>query len=286
MEGLYKMRINRAHKGFTLIELLVVIAIIAILAAILFPVFAKAREKARQSTCQNNLKQLGIGFTQYTNDFDEKFPVLDNWAEAIYPYVKATAVYKCPDDSTSNSTVASPVANTTAYPVSYAVNANLSSTPVTVGTPTPAVIAGGTSLAALSSPASTVLLTETDDVSNVTVNTTGYWLSDSPVTDGIDLYYGVAGSTATSTPTYATRAGSSDSAWGKAPQLGSGAASGTPTIHDPALFSLAADYHVKLLRPEKIAGGTSLASASAWAAGGAASGTANLGNYTLTFSTL
>jgi prepilin-type N-terminal cleavage/methylation domain-containing protein len=62
---------STSKKGFTLIELLVVIAIIAILAAILFPVFAKAREKARQASCQSNEKQLGLGFIQYTQDYDE-----------------------------------------------------------------------------------------------------------------------------------------------------------------------------------------------------------------------
>ncbi|MFQ6098945.1 MAG: DUF1559 domain-containing protein, partial [Armatimonadota bacterium] len=59
--------------GFTLIELLVVIAIIAILAAILFPVFSRAREKARQASCQSNLKQLALGFLMYAQDYDEKF---------------------------------------------------------------------------------------------------------------------------------------------------------------------------------------------------------------------
>src|SRR5947199_5029773 len=61
-------------RAFTLIELLVVIAIIAILAAILFPVFAQAREKARQATCQSNLKQIGTAFSLYLQDFDESFP--------------------------------------------------------------------------------------------------------------------------------------------------------------------------------------------------------------------
>jgi prepilin-type N-terminal cleavage/methylation domain-containing protein/prepilin-type processing-associated H-X9-DG protein len=98
-EGIFKMRNKRA---FTLIELLVVIAIIAILAAILFPVFAQAREKARQTTCLSNMKQLGLGAMMYLQDYDETYPLagyLDNpstrqnwapltWREAIGPYVK------------------------------------------------------------------------------------------------------------------------------------------------------------------------------------------------------
>ncbi len=65
---------NRRIRGFTLIELLVVIAIIAILAAILFPVFAKAREKARQTACLSNVKQLAVGMLMYAQDFDEFLP--------------------------------------------------------------------------------------------------------------------------------------------------------------------------------------------------------------------
>jgi prepilin-type N-terminal cleavage/methylation domain-containing protein/prepilin-type processing-associated H-X9-DG protein len=98
----------KKQQGFTLIELLVVIAIIAILAAILFPVFAKAREKARQTSCASNEKQLGLGFLQYMQDYDEKVPLWisgtgelrgDGWAGRIYPYVKSKEVYHCPDDS-------------------------------------------------------------------------------------------------------------------------------------------------------------------------------------------
>ncbi len=98
------------HRGFTLIELLVVIAIIAILAAILFPVFARARENARKSTCQSNQKQLGLGFLQYVQDYDETFPgrsmgvygaalntgQLICWPGLITPYVKNTGVFMCP----------------------------------------------------------------------------------------------------------------------------------------------------------------------------------------------
>ena len=91
-------------RGFTLIELLVVIAIIAILAAILFPVFAKVREKARQISCASNLKQLGLSILEYTQDYDERFPETNvnancnNWAQEIFPYVKSVDVYKCPDN--------------------------------------------------------------------------------------------------------------------------------------------------------------------------------------------
>ena len=113
-------------RGFTLIELLVVIAIIAILAAILFPVFARAREKARQSSCLSNVKQIGMGVLMYIQDSDERFPpnawyythtpgavysastnytstpypLTSNymtWAEMVAPYVKNDQIFLCPD---------------------------------------------------------------------------------------------------------------------------------------------------------------------------------------------
>lgn len=104
-------------KAFTLIELLVVIAIIAILAAILFPVFARARDAARGTTCKSNLKQLGSAFMQYTQEFDERFPhsgggdfnvtttSAKNWPSALFPFVKSRQVYKCPNDKYSNVAV-------------------------------------------------------------------------------------------------------------------------------------------------------------------------------------
>ncbi len=115
------------QKGFTLIELLVVIAIISILAAILFPVFARARENARRASCMSNLKQLALGMMMYAQDYDETFPELNGphitdpnappadykgfnwyasgpwywggWAARIYPYVKNTQVYLCPSNT-------------------------------------------------------------------------------------------------------------------------------------------------------------------------------------------
>jgi len=96
-------------RGFTLIELLVVIAIIAILAAILFPVFAKAREKARQSSCSSNLKQIALAALQYTQDYDERIPqsggyaapstlYLQNreWYFSCEPYMKSQQIWDCP----------------------------------------------------------------------------------------------------------------------------------------------------------------------------------------------
>ncbi len=108
------------RRGFTLIELLVVIAIIAILAAILFPVFARAREKARQTGCLSNVKQMTLGMLFYAQDYDERFPITWStttptpghwyygptyyaqlWRDQIYPYVKNYQVFTCPSDTST-----------------------------------------------------------------------------------------------------------------------------------------------------------------------------------------
>jgi prepilin-type N-terminal cleavage/methylation domain-containing protein/prepilin-type processing-associated H-X9-DG protein len=115
--------VAKIKAGFTLIELLVVIAIIAILASILFPVFGRARENARRSSCQSNLKQIGLGMMQYTQDYDEYFPlsvisltpsgsqtnppvggVPIGWADALQTYLKSTQIYQCPSEATPAET--------------------------------------------------------------------------------------------------------------------------------------------------------------------------------------
>lgn len=108
------MRAKTRRGGFTLIELLVVIAIIAILAAILFPVFAKAREKARQASCLNNLRQVGVSVLMYCEDYDGTYPqsyqdvssgagstfqIPLTWPNRLMPYIKNQQVYRCPSDS-------------------------------------------------------------------------------------------------------------------------------------------------------------------------------------------
>lgn len=114
--------------AFTLIELLVVIAIIAILAAILFPVFAQAREKARQSSCLSNMKQLGVAMLAYSQDSDEAYPVGTDvvnfvnlgWPLRIQPYCKSLGIFACPDDSVGGQVV--PGYTWAGVAISYAAN--------------------------------------------------------------------------------------------------------------------------------------------------------------------
>jgi prepilin-type N-terminal cleavage/methylation domain-containing protein/prepilin-type processing-associated H-X9-DG protein len=142
-------------QGFTLIELLVVIAIIAILAAILFPVFAKAREKARTSSCSSNLKQIGVAIMQYTQDYDEKLPFRKpagatenlSWRVLVQPYVKSTQVFVCPSNRRNNDTAMDGMRR------SYACNGHGSFN-------TPMKEANGSALAAIDAPASLILVCE------------------------------------------------------------------------------------------------------------------------------
>jgi len=165
---------NRTHSAvarrncrhaFTLIELLVVIAIIAILAAILFPVFARARENARRASCQSNLKQIGLAWLQYSQDYDERtvpgFIVIATtdprraaWSQLLQPYAKSTQVFQCPSDTStgvSTSLLSTPPSPFVApFHTSYALNFDM-------------VASGehdGISLAEIASPASTVAMVD------------------------------------------------------------------------------------------------------------------------------
>lgn len=183
---------KQRRSGFTLIELLVVIAIIAILAAILFPVFARARENARRASCQSNLKQIGLGIAQYTQDYDEKYPLLwygtsdpvveqtepgtpgmtfkvgdggygvekyfVTYMDMIYPYVKSVQLFRCPSSIDAER-----------YP-DYVLNGAYGGLYSSYyGRPN-----GATSLAEINSPSTSVMVWETGKESNGTSYETKY----------------------------------------------------------------------------------------------------------------
>ena len=243
-------RSNRASysaKAFTLIELLVVIAIIAILAAILFPVFARARENARRSSCQSNMKQIGLGIMQYTQDYDERYPTIRNfapsmlapkqsWDGIIEPYLgikvnnattASASIFLCPSDSVA--------VDPTLYTVRRTYSMPWNNVSVSTGSTTDPYIGGidnGTyitarALSEIPSPATTLMVVERP------FNKNGFGLGSGST---------CAGPTASTQPQYSAATG----------YLAS-------PVHFDGYNYLFIDGHVKFQRPEQTIGTGTLA---------------------------
>ena len=209
--------INHQKSAFTLIELLVVIAIIAILAAILFPVFARARENARRSSCQSNVKQIGLSILQYAQDYDERMvPCADSasvptakgfsWPDILQPYTKSFQVFRCPSTTWDVGTATKPA-------VTYTYNMWMG-------------LNGGKPLAGIASSALTPIMMDAWGLNTVTVDQVG------------NTFYPVSGGKFV----YAVR-------WSTSTANQSNAALPNPTIHLETANYLFADGHVKSLQP-------------------------------------
>jgi prepilin-type processing-associated H-X9-DG protein/prepilin-type N-terminal cleavage/methylation domain-containing protein len=253
--------------GFTLNELLVVIAVIACLAAILFPIFARTVENAHQATCASNLKQLALAVVQYTQDNDGRLPcgelnpfslsnvppalfAVQGWAGQVFPYVKSTGAFACPEDATVATTGTVGGKSVTFTPVSYAFNWNLST----------AVPYGGseaghdptTIVSKLTTPAKTVMLFEvrgdTAYLSGGEEPFTGQSTTISWYSNTNDDTSGVSG-TPPALPEFAT--GSIDTAY----QPGANRSAGSTARHLTGANYAFADGHVKWVLPGDISGG-------------------------------
>lgn len=187
----------KKRPGFTLIEILVVIAIIAILAAILFPVFARARENARRSSCQSNMKQLSLSVIQYVQDYDGLLPVLHNSGTVtspfapVEPYFKSTQILACPSAPTMKNQLPSVYATQYGFPyysdsnaVGYAVRAVLNHDTASANFKTVA-------LDALPFPSLTCLMAETDFQNGVGYfyASTGSWMKKDRHLEGSNYAY-------------------------------------------------------------------------------------------------
>lgn len=178
----------KTNNAFTLIELLVVIAIIAILSAILFPVFAQAREKARQTSCVSNLRQLGSATLMYASDYDEGLPLIrrdKSWTYTVQPYIKSFQILRCASDTSSNWSP-NPADTNVTYPSafrvsSYAINGMMS----------PEITTNANiSLASVSRPSSVIYMAEsarnlTENYFHAHVWPTRHWLPTTNTPDDI-----------------------------------------------------------------------------------------------------
>ncbi len=245
----------RLGSGFTLIELLVVIAIISVLAAILFPVFAQAREKARQSSCQSNQKQIGLALLQYNQDYDEMYPLAFygtsasqtwvSWPMLVQPYVKNTQIFMCPSESDDYGTTpgtfspATPNGLVTTYAYNFYIGANNN----TVNTK---------SLPEFNKPAQTVLLVDgTCDPRGTHAMEPRAWKKPKRSSDASAVTENGGPNSGTSRPTTKNRTG-----W---LLINAGSTSigfadyGSPTARHMEMTNvLWADGHVKASRIEKI----------------------------------
>lgn len=182
--------VSKNRAAFTLIELLVVIAIIAILAAILFPVFGRARENARRTACLSNMKQIGLGMMQYTQDYDEYFVPSRNtsynggaaaWHWLIFPYVKSTQVFKCPSNQQTNRVLNTTYSGTN-IPTSYYSNAGYENRSYGAGGARPMADTLSKKISAIDSVSTTIMICERDDESssaNPNTNTYNDKMNDS-----------------------------------------------------------------------------------------------------------
>ena len=274
---------NRISRGaaFTLIELLVVMAIIAILAAILFPVFARARENARRSSCQSNLKQIGLGILQYIQDYDERYPIgtIDTpnafvgqgWASNIMPYTKSVQVFACPSDPGPASLAAGNVA------VSYAYNQGL----VRDGSNTNAIIP--TSAAAFNEVSRTVMCFE---VTKSYMDSVDPRENDSPCGNGRNLLGGGGKGSLAGGMRYATGFMDNAAQSGNSSNMYFSVGEQIVTQHFDGSNILAADGHVKFFRPSSIVCGYNNPTATSATSGNNAEGTAysGAGKHAMTFS--
>ncbi|MBC8102405.1 MAG: DUF1559 domain-containing protein [Cytophagales bacterium] len=278
--------------GFTLIELLVVIAIIAILAAILFPVFAQAREKARQSACLSNQKQIGIGLGMYAQDYDEVFPVGNaanlalnpptntgrGWAGQMYPYIKNIGVFLCPNDPFES-------ADTSRAEVSYSINQNLSTGP---GNRLQTI-----ALSEITAPAQTVFLSESSGAS-IGIGAGGIFPNPLEASSSTSIGFPAA-SPGGIDPASRWAYGTGEMGGRKFTNLcvGGTVPCNNDARHQGGSNFLAADGHTKWTRGEAVSSGTAANTAASPQTGaplsGQAAGTANMTDgaarrFSLTFS--